>query len=128
MLPKVSAALSRFITPIVSSAKKSEQTPLQERENRKEFQRFKPELKLVDQPIEPEARAASDQTNLPAPLSKNASLQKVGSPFLALIMGLQNQRNTVFRWLGLKRYAGLAKSLKKSHGFKRGTMLDQKVE
>jgi hypothetical protein len=126
MLPKVTTALSQFIKPISSSTQQQTVVEKRHKEEKKNFQKFnaksepKPDLKLVK---------STDQNN-PVTTAKADLAQKlsVANSFLQLLTVIQKRHHLLNCWKGIQTYFAMSKSSKKASKFRKGTLIDSRVE
>jgi hypothetical protein len=132
MLPRVTAALGKFLTPIVSSSENVNvgqkgagfQRFKTEKQDQKKHDKgghppSKPELKLVP----PTEEKISSETELqPTP-------RPVAAVPLLYILNLINLSNRTLRnWFGLRAYQIGLRTYRKSGKARKGAMFDQKIE
>ncbi len=132
MLPKVSAALSRFVTPIQtsspgSSARERAFVPAQGKV-----------LPFKDQADGQSGRQESGKRELepsqPAssPEEKPPTLEEIrtdlGSAFLQLIASLKQHRASIFKWIGYRGYQLGLRATKRTGRLRKGAMLDVRVD
>lgn len=131
MLPKVSAALSKFVPPIAAS---SRQTAVgdEEEEKRRSFQRFKdqekkhePEPEPPPKPDLPPLRLVEEHEQPPSPETPGLS---VAQHFLHLLSRFNERRGILFRWFGQQSYLAAEHQQKKSVRLRKGIMLDEKID
>jgi hypothetical protein len=138
VLPRVGAALTQFLAPIVSgpdghAAVNQHHRPQapppkrkQKRQNKGDQQREERHLNLVS-----EVSSNPTQEALPTPTnsSKTGPNQSgATNAFLQLFDSLNEKRALLMRWLGSRAYQSTIMTQKKSGIFRKGTMLDQKAE
>jgi hypothetical protein len=130
VLPRISAALSKFIAPISSTAAQLQIKPHKDDgfrrhsdPNRHAKKDHKPPQK------QPEEAPPDNVTELhPArPLLTNSNTG-VTQALLKLLAKLQIQRGIFSRWFGPKTYETAIKNQKQSGKFRKGAMLDTKAE
>jgi hypothetical protein len=125
MLPKVTTALSQFIKPISSSTQQQTVGEKRHKEERKNFQRFgseseeRPKLKEVK---------SSDQINPLTTPKFDPTKLSVASSFLQLLTTLQKKHSLLNCWKGLQTYFSMARSSKKASKFRKGTLIDNRIE
>ena len=129
MLPKVSAALSKFVSPIQTSSGSSSA-------HQKEFVRTQPGQQRRPSGGRPDSGRGSQQSHaapkaLPAeeapeaaPVSHPGTTS--GSVFLQLISTLKQRHDNILRWLGVRGYQAGVRSRKRSG--RKGAMLDVRVD
>lgn len=136
MLPRVGAALSRFISPVASQRATSDGVKPR---SGSDFQRFdseqqpkpespKPELKLVAgggeaQPIPSEQLPAELKT----PLSLSGT-PSVASSFLQIIELFRKTNRDVARWLGGRAYQIASRRQRKGARARKGTLIDHQAK
>ncbi|MCM2276957.1 MAG: hypothetical protein NDJ89_02645 [Oligoflexia bacterium] len=139
MFSRVSAALSQFIKPIASSTQKpvvhSTPAELQQRREPGQFKKFNQDGGRQEQRQEaPSAKVIP----FPAP-SKTASPQPPGAAisesglsvthsFIQLFSSLQSGRTALLRWIGARSYQSATATQRKIGKYRKGAMLDKKVE
>ncbi len=134
MLPRVGAALSSFITPIVSSKTDSQGSQKrgqpQHRSQSEGKKPEKPQLTVVQDALAETAKevAAAQRPALHAAAPPVTQAQaSVTSSFLQLLNFIQGRHEAIRRWVGGRAYHA-ASGQKKNARFRKGTMLDQKAE
>ncbi|MCM2324722.1 MAG: hypothetical protein NDJ90_15795 [Oligoflexia bacterium] len=139
MLSRVSAALSQFIKPIISAPERlvvvhSSQPEPQSRKEASEFKRFEKKKEGQDQPGEnpkpPGAKILPFRT--PEPVTSKAEPVPPGAgithSFVQLFSALQQPRTAFLRWIGSASYQAAVKNERKVGKYRKGAMLDRKVE
>ena len=133
MLPRVSAALSQFISPILNATQK----PGADQRKEQKFARFQatenvdPDQRKQDPPVErlaaPHLKLVS---NLPEKIEVPEAIRKassVSNTFLNIFNLLKLGRSPVV-WLGHRAYQTAELLRKSGSRFRKGTMLDRKAE
>jgi hypothetical protein len=125
VLPRVSAALAQFISPIASSGKQSVSS-------QPGFERFhkdrppseghpqpQPQLAKIIPFDRGEAAKAAPGANVPAGISQ---------ALLQLIQLFQEPGSTLKRWIGAGAYQRAIRQQKKTGRIRKGAILDEKAE
>lgn len=127
MLPRVSAALAKFLSPVTSSPSKS--SPLTENgeSEEKPFKRFKKEEDSKSESKQKKDPQKKDRPTLklvspPEPLKPD---QSSGQNFLQLFSAFQEQKATLIRWLGTRTYTQTSKEISAKGKFRKGSMFDR---
>ena len=130
MISRVGAALAQFIAPVASAqaqdhirAQDDQRRPPGQKQERKQPPANipKPELKVA---VAPDAKPASGS---PASATLPAGAGGAQS-FLQLLDVFQHGRGMFMRFFGTRSYNQSIKTQKKAGKFKKGTMLDERVE
>jgi len=135
VLPRVSAALSRFIQPVSSSAER-ESVRAKEKEEGQEFQRFNPHSRKKPQAPQEPLSDEEKKDPLPPPslrLAERPSRPQGGvtAAFLDIFRTLRSQRQSLVRWLGHRSYGNqkqASAATERPGRLKKGAILDQKAE
>ena len=131
MLPRISAALGKFLTPISSAAEAppydqkrpqpglTRQNPTEERtpSKKKNGLRIVPPETATGEELE-----TAENTQLPA-VNKTAA----AAAFLQIFTFLKDRTAPLMKWLALVAYKSGARQ-GKSGAFRRGSILDRKIE
>ncbi len=129
MLPRVSAALTQFIAPIASSQGQTQVRPRKE----DSFRRFSPQPEKKPEKREEEPAQAEIPSNV-VPLRADQLIEpgtgplSVAHSFIQLLAKFQKQRSTLLRWLGARTYQTVGQTQRKTARFRKGAMLDTRVE
>lgn len=166
MLPRVSAALTKFVAPIASS-RKQEKIQQDDAEQRRSFQRYNPKKDSSSNPgkdqgssehpqgqAQPAPNESSHSTSpggephhlrlvegggLPPPLAPRRARKpdgeagdrpglSVAHSFLELLNRFTERKSSLFRWFGQQSYQAAERKQKKAARFRKGIMLDEKIE
>lgn len=138
MLPRVSAALAQFISPIAVSGKQSVSSHKgfehfaqpqtgkkreQAREEPKQEQQLsQAKAKIIPFPVKDAVQATSP------PPSATSIPSGITQALLQLMNLFHEQGSTVRRWIGTGAYQLAARQQKKSGRIRKGTILDEKAE
>jgi hypothetical protein len=124
VLPRVSAALSRFIAPVAST---DAQLPSRRPPAPPALDAFRRETQHERAPSKDKPETPLRLVSSTPPSAEN----KVGSVALAFVQifqMLRQGRGHLSRWLGNHSYQMAIRRQKKIGKFRKGTMLDQKAE
>lgn len=119
MLPRVSAALSKFLSPITQPV---EHKNSEKEQPEKKFQMFSSKKKKKeDSNQEPHLKLVQ------SPEQKKVALEE--SPaFVQLFVQFEEQRQSITKGLGPEKYKTAIKTGKKAGRLKKGTMMDDKAD
>lgn len=131
MLPRIGSALAQFIAPINSSntqgqksvGKKTRsnlETPYEKKEEG-------PKHQSEAQAQQKQSSTSSSLQSLPTKPESNSS-QSLANTFLQIFNLFQIKNSILLHWLGVEAYGRSTQSQKKGAKFKKGTMLDEKIE
>jgi hypothetical protein len=126
LLPRVTAAITQFIKPIASAAKRTAIQDRPERDSQNQgFQRqSKAKLTLVTS-----NPAAPLQPTLPTQSSPRALTPlSVTQTFLQIVAFLKQGKGSILKWMGPRAYRATLQSQKKTGRFRKGAMINIKVE
>jgi hypothetical protein len=143
VLPRVSAALAQFISPISTSATSSasQQKSSEKQGKIPAFERFHrkgreggssspenpdtpqegPGAKVIALPLAPKSNATANTDPKPLPSGISQAL-------LQLMNSLQEQRFSFLRWFAVGVYQMSARQQKKNGRVRKGTIIDRKAE
>lgn len=134
IIPKVSAALTQFITPISTSRKKPFVSARQksggfERQKGQDFEKHS-SAQHQNSIAATEEQKTEEVIAQPiaSPIASQHQILSVAHSFLQLLGVFRKQQGTLLRWLGAKAYYTSISYQKSSSKFRKGAMLDEKVE
>lgn len=126
MLPRVSNALSKFISPLTTTKKATDSFQkfvAPKKEDPSKGKKKERTLKLV-----PKAQEKADASLPMVALQDTMRQHGVVMTFLHLIETVKTKRSKLLRWLGEKTYKTFVRQQKKSSFFKKGALFDKKIE
>src|SRR5262249_17503534 len=120
LLPRISAALAQFIAPVSASSPEARQGGSGFRRTQVKPQpQSQPEQQPPQENVIPLPKRAPETPRAP---------QSVSQAFIEMLASLQARRAIFMKWLGARSYQSAGKERRKFRRFRKGAMLDTKVE